>query len=211
MEEPDFREARFTSAFRNQLDALTLQRVINPFAVLDEIRAIEGNGRRQSRTKAPTSFKGGLLHGLKHKHFFNARHIAKNLQNYWNQDTDKAKNAINKIVTRHSSDDLWTLSGEIASRYVHEAFEHKNLSRSLTGDWIIYKRHNGRNYYLCLAGHEETEESIYNRIAGSAEAEFPELGIRVCCAQPSLPADVPASGGHAAEAGPEKIRRHHGS
>lgn len=203
LEAPEFQGARFTSTFRNQLDALTLQRIINPFAVLDEMKILEGHGRSHSRTKAPTTFKGGLLDGLRHKHFFNARHLAKNLQNYWSQGTDKAQSAIEKVVRNHSNpDDLWKLSGAIANRYVQEAFKHKSLSKSLTGDWIIYKKHNGHNYYLCLAGHDEPEESIYDRIAGSAESEFPELGIRCRRSQPSVPDDVPASADEAGRSTP---------
>lgn len=195
LNDPAFQNARFTSIFRQQLHTITLQRALNPFTILDEIRALEGDGRRQSRTKASSSFKGGLLHGLMHKHYFSARHIAKNLRNYWKQDEDKALAAIKKVILTQRTDDLLQLSGAIAHRYVDEAYKHKNMARSLTGDWIIYKRHNHHNYYLCLAWHEESEEEIYDRIAGCTEAEFPELGILARCAQQTVQSDGPAGDG----------------
>ncbi len=71
----------------------------------------------------------------------------------------------------------WELAGKISERLVAEAFTQREKQHRLTGDWIVYKRHNHKNYYLCLAGHEERDEDIFERLAAAAESEFPELRI----------------------------------
>lgn len=45
------------------------------------------------------------------------------------------------------------------------------LSGNATGDWIVYANHEGLNYYLCIAKHDE-DEFILNTIKFCAD-EFP--------------------------------------
>jgi hypothetical protein len=175
LDRPDFRRARFSSLFRVQLDELTLRRVVNPFQILEEIKALEGCG--VSRTKRETPFRKGPLAGLMHKHYFSARQIVFNVNNYWAR-AGMLERAISKMAaTVRAADGPWTVSGMMANRLVDDAIKHKTLGRSLTGDWIVYKRHNGRNFYLTLAAHNERSADIYGRLAPYAAREFPELGI----------------------------------
>ena len=179
LEVPELQNARFTSVFKAQLEALTIGRVVNPFPILDEIKNLEGFNRRPTNTKKATRFKGGLLDGLLHKHYFNARHIPHNLHNHWGQEDGRLERAVAKVGEEAlHEDDLWLHAGALADRIVSVAFQHKNLEKSLTGDWIIFKRQNHKNYYLCLATHDESNGEIFDRFAACAKCEFPELKFR---------------------------------
>lgn len=47
----------------------------------------------------------------------------------------------------------------------------------MTGDWIVFGKQQGKNYYLDLATHAEPEEParLYEKLRGGSEAEFPFL------------------------------------
>jgi hypothetical protein len=174
----DFVNAKFSSVFLDEINKYAVEREINPFKVIDEIRALECCSKYPSRTKKPAPFKGGLLNGLMHKHFISGNSIPINLMNHWLQNSESLNGAIETIFSQHQEGDIQLLASKIAHRLVVKGYEHKNAERSMTGDWIIYKRHNGHNYYLCTAKHGESNEEVYDRFAASAEAEFPELSIK---------------------------------
>ncbi|MCD8440961.1 hypothetical protein LNI98_11895 [Tenacibaculum dicentrarchi] len=46
---------------------------------------------------------------------------------------------------------------------------------NLKGEWLIYKKKNGKNYYLCLATHKEGDEFIFTNKILKGLDEFPEL------------------------------------
>jgi mRNA-degrading endonuclease YafQ of YafQ-DinJ toxin-antitoxin module len=168
----------YTSVFGRQFEALTKRNLINPFALMEEIGKLERN--LPSRTKKAEHFKKGLLAGLMHKHFFNARHIPQNILNHWLPGSDRMHRAVKKVLGEYADKphNDWDLAGKLSERLVAEAFVQRENRHGLTGDWIVYKRHVHKNYYLCLAGHEERDEDIFERLSAAAELEFPELGIR---------------------------------
>jgi hypothetical protein len=45
----------------------------------------------------------------------------------------------------------------------------------LTGEWIIFARHDGKNYYLCLNTHEAGDQFVYDRIMEHCVRDFPGL------------------------------------
>jgi hypothetical protein len=54
------------------------------------------------------------------------------------------------------------------------AFENRagSVRSRLTGQWIVFAKDSGRNFYLTLALHDETAEAIARRIHGCA-FDFP--------------------------------------
>jgi len=152
---------------------------------MDEICVLEGKldesgNRMLSRTKAPNVFNRRPLTGLSHKHYFTGRHVAQNAWNALPPGSDSAARAMLGVLKPldGTTVDGWDLAGKIADRFVHDAIAHRQQGRQLTGDWIVYKRHNKQNYYLCLATHDESDDTIFSRLAPAAEAEFSELRIR---------------------------------
>lgn len=61
---------------------------------------------------------------------------------------------IDRILKKHDKvDDL--AAGEIVHRLVLTGIDDRAGSGRITGDWIVYGKHEGLNYYLALATHEQ--------------------------------------------------------
>jgi|SRR5690625_1742953 len=128
---------------------------ISPTNILAAINELE-NGI-PSGTKKDTPFTGKYLKGFFHKHIFwaNKTVLLTNIKNEFKNHN------IYDVFTRHSSNEL--LENVISKR---EA-EHR-----LTGEWLIYARHNDENYYLCLASHNCGDKNIRDRIKEKCANEF---------------------------------------
>lgn len=182
---PEFQAARFTSVFRQQFHEWSVGRRINPLLVLNEIKALQSEGELKTNTKKASRFKGGPLDGLMHKHFANARNIARNMYNHWAPD-NKLRRVITRMHDRSENEEATTgLSSEAMHRIVIGGYEDKNRERSMTGDWIIYLKYEHTIYYLCLAEHDEDPATIFARIALTTQNEYPELGIRTGASLPN--------------------------
>ncbi|WP_271411994.1 hypothetical protein [Pseudomonas sp. Q1-7] len=149
------------------------------FAVLDEINYLEGI-TKASRTKPESQFKKLPLFPFWHKHFFSAQHLIKNIgirwnmPNYGNRDLDKM---ISDVAKAHGDDpDAWP--GYLAHKLVIDGFTERT-KRGLTGDWLIYAKHEDKNYYLDLATHEEGigehAHTLFQKLKNGSQAEFPFL------------------------------------
>lgn len=159
-----------------------LGQMLDPFEILDELDHLEG--LRPSKTKPAEPFRKPPLseYPLLHKHFFSAhRHLVRNIGIRWaldkggNKDLDKA---IHDIAKRYGDDpDLWPKM--LAHREVIEGFEDR-VRRGLTGDWIIYTQHEGRNYYLDIATHHEGKKpgELLKKLRNGCQSEFPFAFVR---------------------------------
>lgn len=158
------------------LNVLLYERIhgIDPSHIIDEIKALEGAGHKPE-TKPSTMFAREPLKGLWHQHFFAAHFVPHNISNHLAGDRlkklveevmDPAKSA---VVTQE-------MINELSHRLVHESMEQRAADKKLTGEWIIFAKHNGQNYYLCLATHETGDQIIFNNIkTGDCLQQFPEL------------------------------------
>lgn len=158
--------------------------LIDCHAVLDQIGSLENAPRnRAARTKPATEFSTGPLKGLWHKHWFQASFIAKNLL------LENEKNGaalIYKARGKRYGRNGWQgktiadAAGVFAHAAVFDAlrwragYPSKTGGSRMTGEWIVFAKSSGRNIYLTLASHGETNEAIFARCQ-SAIAEFPEL------------------------------------
>lgn len=151
---------------------------INPFKVLAEIKSLEA-GDDNSRMKDATQFKHPPLKGLWHKHHLSEgiRSMAINLQHglrkYGIPHIERLlKETELSGEDRHlSADDIKT----IADDAVHGNYARRAEAAELTGDWIVFSRHEGKNYYLCLASHETGDSQIRQQIDSICAHEFPFL------------------------------------
>jgi hypothetical protein len=145
--------------------------------VLDELDCLEGI-RADSRTKTETQFKYPPLHPFWHKHFTAPRHLLRNISIRWALDGERQRDLdalIRDVQENHGSDpDSWP--GVLVHRFVLDAYVDR-ARRGLTGDWIIFAKHEGANYYLDLATHEEADEPqrLYEKLRLGSAAEFPFL------------------------------------
>jgi hypothetical protein len=166
---------RVSLGFAVALDALRKQ-LREDYDVLREIDVLEGLSSNSS-TKKPTQFERPPLHPFWHKHFSTARHLIRNVGNRWGLENSGNRDLLPAIeaVANECGDqpDLWQ------KRLVHQivlgGLEDRAAERRMTGDWIIFTKHEGRNFYLGLGTHEEADDGIYQRLRRGGEWEFPFL------------------------------------
>ncbi|RZI43712.1 hypothetical protein EGT07_08055 [Herbaspirillum sp. HC18] len=164
---------RYSSLFLVDLYHHTVELGVNPFKVMDEIRALE-DASHKSRTKPATQFeRTPLLRGLWHKHYMGTGvpSLAKNILN------GLGKHGMKELAAAELADR--EITEEAIARFTHRlvqgTFELRCEEGKLTGEWIIFAKHNGGNFYLCLGGHTWGDEYIATRIQELCVPEFPFL------------------------------------
>lgn len=139
--------------------------------VVEEIKRLEV-GKEGFGTKPATKFEREPLRGWWHKHFTGARFIAKNMANELaggrmreiaNEVFDPQKSP---VVTRE-------MISEWSRRVVREPIECRDREGRLTGEWIIFAKHGGSNYYLSLSTHDQGDQAIYDEIKTVCFSQFP--------------------------------------
>lgn len=164
---------RYSSLF--VLNLLSYERLygINPFQVVDEIRTLEDSAR-VTRTKPASQFTRDPLKGLWHKHFFCSRFMAHNMMNHLSGG--KLEKLVNEVLDPNKSPVVTEgMIRELSHRVTVEAFEERASDGNLTGEWIVFAKHEEKNYYLCLATHHTGDESIFNSIRAACWPQFPFL------------------------------------
>lgn len=149
------------------------------FSVLDELDYLEGV-KPSSRTKTEQQFRSKPLRPFWHKHFFLAKHVPRNVGVRWNLH-DGGNKDLTKLLAEVTENygeapELWP--NYLTHRLVIQGFEER-AQRGLTGDWIIFAKHEGKNFYLDLAIHEEgkdgSADALFQRLRNGSHAEFPFL------------------------------------
>ena len=147
---------------------------ISPFQVLSEVNHLEGRAPSQ-QTKPASEFTGSTLKGLWHKHFLPTlpstfahnikNHFGKNgLKNLIDEIFDPSKNS---VVTQE-------MINELSHRVVEEPIVDRGAAGKLTGEWIIFAKEAGQNYYLCICPHTSGDENIASNLKNCLQ-EFPFL------------------------------------
>ncbi len=58
---------------------------------------------------------------------------------------------------------------------LHREMSCYGNNNKVSGAWIVFKRHNGTNYYLTMAKPDEGDHSINQRVRDAYEFDFPFL------------------------------------
>lgn len=157
------------------LDLLLHERFrgVEAWAIVDDIKALE-QGRFDVRTKPAAQFRRAPLRGFWHKHYFSARFVAQNIINQLAGGRGEAvvRATLGAILQGPSTEQMET---QLAHRLTIEPMEEREAAGRLTGEWIIFVKHAGLNYYLCLANHESGDQAIYDRIKSTCFPQFPFL------------------------------------
>jgi hypothetical protein len=149
----------------------------DPVKTVAEVRALEGFG--QSRTKPAEEFDRPPLRGFWRKHYIvgGMSSLALNVK----LGLGKNNRELRRIVREHWNPDTAHLPPEVVSGNIADAvtsiYQERARAQSLTGEWILFARLEGQNYYLCLATHEEARadrSALAERIRGCS-SEFPFL------------------------------------
>jgi hypothetical protein len=165
--------------------ALALRLVGHPAdlsAVLGEIDSLEGL-RSTTRAKSPQQFKHAPLAPLWHKHFFSPRHLLRNIGERWNLARGEGNRDLDAVLAQIAAehgDNPARWPSVLVHRLNVDGLEERALAQRLTGDWIIFAKRDGENYYLDLATHEEAEgpansERLMQKLQAGCQSEFPFL------------------------------------
>ncbi len=168
-------QGRYSSLF--VLNLLVLERVDgipHPF-VVNEIKALEGLAP-PAGTKAAAEFSRARLRGLWHKHFFvpMMSSMGHNIANELAGDR-LAKLVAEVFDPKKNSVITEQMVNELAHGVVVDSFESRAQSAKLTGEWIVFAKEAGQNYYLCVARHDAGDENIAKHIRETCVPQFPFL------------------------------------
>ncbi|SOE86966.1 hypothetical protein SAMN05446935_7501 [Burkholderia sp. YR290] len=153
--------------------------VVDPNKVIHEIKLLE-NGET-STLKPPIQNRHPPLKGLWHKHYLEqglaslAKNVARGLHKhgmpYFDQKIAEAKAA---GETRYvTPEDLQALTADV----VHGNLGRLREAEAMTGEWILFAKYEGRNYYLDITTHDKSfHEQVRDNIDAVSCQEFPFLG-----------------------------------
>jgi hypothetical protein len=148
----------------------------DPNKIVAEIRALEGVGRLVG-TKPPSRFKHPPLRGLWKKHYLlgGVASVARNVE----LGFGSGRRRLREIIKRnHHPSTAHLPPAEIARKIASEVvdlYAERSTRQALTGEWIVFGQHEGKNYYLCLARHDENNNDIYDRVLHGYSSQFPFL------------------------------------
>jgi hypothetical protein len=104
--------------------------------------------------------------------------MLRNIGIRWALDGERQRDldAMIKDVQENYGRDPDHWPGVLVHRFVLDGYADR-ASWGLTGDWIILAKHQGQNYYLDLATHEEGHQAqrLYEKLRLGSAAEFPFL------------------------------------
>ncbi len=134
----------------------------NTSAVVVEIEHLESPASVPSHTKPAAALTKKLLRGLWHKHYqlTAGPSFLLNLQNEARLHQHKLEEMVRAGLAAGERSDFGGVhraAAEIASAIVGEPYDRRRAESRLTGEWIVYVPHNGQNFYLCLAVHEDDQ------------------------------------------------------
>lgn len=146
---------------------------VDPSRIVAELEAMEG-GPKSVGTKPATRFTKEPLKGLWHKHFFSSAFTGHNLRNQF--AGGRLKTLVETILDpgKHP-----IVTAELINLLSHEVvtgiLERREVRDKLTGEWIIFAKHAGKNYYLCLASHNTGDQAVYSLTKSACLHQFPFL------------------------------------
>ena len=166
---------RYSQVLVNDLLSHLRSRTLDLFCIYDAIGTLESAPHsRPTLTKPETQFRHPPLKGLWHKHHNNGEmaSLALNIKNHWGDS------GMQMLIRNHLKVGS-VIAKEDIGRLVHEmvitGYEERGRASEITGDWIVFAKHDGINYYLTLGKHGD-DEAIAERV-GQCEAEFPGVKL----------------------------------
>ena len=146
--------------------------------VLLEIDHLERNVA--TTTKKAQEFRHLPLFPFWHKHFHDVGHLMRNIGDRWGVSRGEGSDGLDSMIRgaiQEIGHDLNLLSSRVARNFFIGGIEDRSKTNRLTGDWIIFAKYEGRNYYLDVATHEEGNEPerLMRKLHASSAMEFPFL------------------------------------
>ncbi len=145
-----------------------------------EREAVASPGNRRASKKSATPFKTPPLLGFWHQHVHGPRHILRNLEDRWGMafGGNEALDAMVAGAAAECGGDEMLWPNRLAHGLTVGAYDERAAARRLTGDWLIFAKHRGMNYYLLGVAHPQgrlQDAEIYRQLQARCKAEFPFL------------------------------------
>lgn len=167
--------SRISSIFIAQIMQIEAARVVNTFQILDEVKVLEGI-KKVSSTQPATCFKKQPLKGLMKKHFIDASFIKQNLNAYFGYEYGGNRNLEDVIEKAFKNNTSGYVDDEFLNYLAHEttigALDKRRVQKKMTGEWIVFQKYNGLNYYLTVASHRENDDEIYKRCTNAYDLDY---------------------------------------
>ncbi len=167
--------ARMSSLFLFDVYVLDAAFGVSPDAIFRAVNDVE-LGEPLSGVKAATQFKHMPLKGLWHKHYFSAHFLLENIAQGLGS-TGAMKIVMDVVDPAKSPVVTSDMIKEVARRITQDPFADRDNRKRLTGEWIIYIRHNEVNYYLCCGSHIDGDNFLYTKIMEHCLQDFPDLPL----------------------------------
>lgn len=163
--------SRISTVLLVQAYTFEINRIFDTFDLTQPIKVLEGISASNG-TPPEGLFRHAPLTGLYKKHFTSTRFLSKNLLNFLRSKEGGLhfNNAWNKAVQVSGSQYVDEIFANYLSHYmVVGSIEIKNASNEMTGEWVVFHKHEGANYYLTFAFHTEANNNIYKRVVTACE------------------------------------------
>ena len=119
--------------------------------------------------KEPSIFRNLPLQGLWHQHILLAdpSAMATNLINQHGRK-DWLSKRIHAALSDKPDGSLLTNNDirQLSKIAVEDAFKERESKKSVTGEWVIFRKNDGYGEYFTLAVHDEADADIFSRISG---------------------------------------------
>lgn len=149
---------------------------LNPAVVIEEIQALERRDK-QSRTKPESKFTRPPLKGIWHKHFFSSHFLPQNMLLAY--DNGRIDRKIEQVLAKYEGMERTVENCRAVAREVTQGssdlYNHRRDQNRLTGEWIVFIKHENLNYYMCIDLHISDDQNIYDKVILACEKDFPEL------------------------------------
>ncbi|MBI0539127.1 hypothetical protein D9599_26665 [Roseomonas sp. KE2513] len=147
--------------------------------VVAEIEIMEGV-REPYGMKAPDRFRHPPLRGLWKGHYL--RHAAEAVPSNVLLEHGRIRKVflsyLKQLRQEYPEDNTPEQAMEYAAKAARQMmsyYDQRKQRGALTGEWIVYVQHEGQNYYLTLAQHDEGDEQIHRRIVENCFQQWPWL------------------------------------
>lgn len=172
-------DAEFSDFFLHQLESILREGRINTSTIVNQIKHLIDQSQ-PSNIKLPTQFRKPPLKGFMHSHYFDGglSMFARNLLNQINvrpEGKETCFQIAHREAAQRSDGDPLLYSQYLAHSMVHGSYKLRCSNKRMTGEWIIYKHYEGKNYFLMLANHKDGDENIFNLMNEKCYSQFPFL------------------------------------
>ncbi len=173
--------SRISSLLFCQLSSFQKKRSFNTFSITDIVQGLEGT-RTGNCTKNCERFKHPPLNRFWKAHISDASFLAKNIVNHWGLQYENSPRFLalwEKVVMEESvCPSPYGWHGRLAHYLVVMGYEERAARKQLTGEWLIFGKWQGENYYLATSRHSSTkrdDEEIFATLNEYCADEFPFL------------------------------------